>query len=215
MIFQSKKKGMGKYLTKIWRISNNKEMRKRFVRLYLPIFFRYAKAFSVCRDSLLTWIQQSTVPFFNIFESPGDHHYACSKVGPFFRIDRFPNYCLGTSNGAWPVAEGRAIASFPYFPYGRVEKRQWEDGQEGEERRLWQSERLVECFLTKGIFEAAKTSHQRKQILLGVERKLSVAQSLRCYGIVTKLIGLFPLFFQVKVYVSFSCVCQHCKKQRL
>ena len=49
----------------------------------------------------------------------------------------------------------------------------------------------MECFLTKGIFEAAKTSHQRKQILLGVERKLSVAQSLRCYGIVTKLIGLF------------------------
>ena len=97
-------------------------------------------------------------------------------------IDRFPNYCLGTSNGAWPVAKGRAIASFPYFPYGRVEKRQWEDGQEGEERRLWQSERLVECFLTKGIFEAAKTSHQRKQILLGVERKLSVAQSLRCYA---------------------------------
>ena len=82
-------------------------------------------------------------------------------------IDRFPNYCLGTSNGAWPVAKGRAIASFPYFPYGRVEKRQWEDGQEGEERRLWQSERLVECFLTKGIFETAKTSHQRKHILLG------------------------------------------------
>ena len=71
----------------------------------------------------------------------------------------------------------------------------------------------MECFLTKGIFEAAKTSHQRKQILLGVERKLSVAPSLRCYGIVTKLIGLFPLFFQVKVYVAFSCVCQHCKKQ--
>ena len=35
---------------------------------------------------------------------------------------------------------------------------------------------FVECFLTKGIFEAARTSHQRKQILLGVERKLSVAQ---------------------------------------
>ena len=68
----------------------------------------------------------------------------------------------------------------------------------------------MECFQTKGIFEAAKTFHQRKQILLGVERKLSVAQriqSLRCYGIVTKLIGLFPLFFQVKVYVAFSCVC--------
>ena len=100
-----------------------------------------------------------------------------SKLVSTTRIDRFPNYCLGTSNGAWPVAKGRAITSFPYFPYGRVEKRQWEDGQEGEERRLWQSERLVECFLTKGIFEAAKTSHQRKQILLGVEQKLSVAQS--------------------------------------
>ena len=42
---------------------------------------------------------------------------------------------------------------------------------------------LWSVFLTKGIFEATKTSHQRKQILLGVERKLSVAQwirSLRC-----------------------------------
>ena len=97
------------------------------------------------------------------------------------KIDRFPNYCLATSNGAWPVAKGRAIASFPCILslYGRVGKRQWEDGQEGEERRLWQSERLGECFPTKGIFEAAKTSHQRKQILLGVERKLSVAQRMR------------------------------------
>ena len=80
--------------------------------------------------------------------------YQCLPTGSHIQIDRFPNYCLGTSNGAWPVAKSRAIASFPYFPYGRVEKRQWEDGQEGEERRLWQSERLVECFLTKGIFEA-------------------------------------------------------------
>ena len=75
--------------------------------------------------------------------------------------------------------KGRAIASFPYFPFGRVEKREWEDRQEGEQRRQWQSERLVECFLSKGIFEAAKASHQRKQILLGVERKLSVAQRIR------------------------------------
>ena len=61
-------------------------------------------------------------------------------------IDHSPNYCLGTSNGAWPVAKGRAIASFPYFPYGLVENGQWEDGQEGVERQAWQSEWLVECF---------------------------------------------------------------------
>ena len=37
-------------------------------------------------------------------------------------VSRFPNYCLGTSNGAWPVAKGRAIASFPYFPYAVVDE---------------------------------------------------------------------------------------------
>ena len=84
--------------------------------------------------------------------------------------------------------------------------------KKGEERRLPQSERLLECFLAKKIFEAAKASHRRKQILLGVERKLSVAQriwSLRRWS--PKLTGLFPLFFQVKVNVAFSYVCQHCK----
>ena len=72
--------------------------------------------------------------------------YKLCTISNSATIDRSPNYCLGTSNGAWPVAEGRAIASFPYFPYGRVEKRQWEDGQKGEERRLWQSERLCGVF---------------------------------------------------------------------
>ena len=48
----------------------------------------------------------------------------------------------------------------------------------------------MECFLTKGIFEAAKTSHQRKQILLGVERKLSADPEFAL--LVTKLTGLFP-----------------------
>ena len=72
----------------------------------------------------------------------------------------------------------------------------------------------MECFLTKGIFEEAKTSHQRKQILLGVERKLqsfSRPADPEFASLVTKLTGLFPLLFQVKLYVAFSCVCQHCK----
>ena len=72
----------------------------------------------------------------------------------------------------------------------------------------------MECFLTKGIFEAAKTSHQRKRIFLmawsGAEA-FSRPADPEFASLVTKLTGLFPLFFQVKVYVAFSCVCQHCK----
>ena len=153
--------------TDSWRSSLFSQLRSHFLNSH----FRPAIAF-VFSVSFLSFIcYQFSSRSFTLVLSSTESLFLCQSFSGF-RVQVISE----RSGDKWEVKWYLVIRS----PRGVITEpwlAEWE--KEPRPELQWQSERLVKCFLTKGIFEAAKTSHQRKQILLGVERKLSVAQRIQ------------------------------------